>query len=166
MLADSACLILTLSTYPLMTPRSLNPVLLWCTQKPGLRDLWSCRVSITLKSSQSPGLERGTAPKRRQGFFGSLARRLVETLFNGVSKKSSETPEKKRTCPVQDIITYLLPARSELRTLYVTPGLSRKPPSLTQARAWGKPPRTQTGSGKYLIVYTIDELRRYVLVDG
>src|SRR6516225_7346271 len=45
MLADSACLILTLSTYPLMTQRSLNPVSLWCTQKPGLRDLWSCRVS-------------------------------------------------------------------------------------------------------------------------
>src|SRR6516164_5550359 len=67
MRADSACLILTLSTYPLMTPRSLNPVSLWCTQKPGPRDLWSCRVSITLKSNQSPGLERGTAPKRRQG---------------------------------------------------------------------------------------------------
>src|SRR5215813_11756767 len=69
-------LILTLSTYPLMTPRSLNPASLWCTQKPGLRDLWSCRVSITLKSNQSPVLERGTSPKRRQGFFGSVARRL------------------------------------------------------------------------------------------
>jgi len=58
MLAESACLILTLSTYPLMMPRSLNPVSLWCTQKPGLRDLWCCRVPITLKSNQSPGLER------------------------------------------------------------------------------------------------------------
>ena len=67
---------LTLSTDPLMTPRSLNPVSLWCTQKPGLRDLWSCRASITLKSNQSPGLERGTSPKRRQGFFGSVARPL------------------------------------------------------------------------------------------
>src|SRR5271166_3172200 len=57
MLADSGYLTLTLSTYRRMMNRSLNLASLWCTQKPGLRDLWSCRVSITLKSNQLPGLE-------------------------------------------------------------------------------------------------------------
>src|ERR1700741_4698335 len=95
MLADSACLILTLSTYPLMTPRSLNQVSLWCTQKLGLRDLWSCP---SIDHIEVEPLTRSlTAPERTWRLFGHL--RSPPLLSWRLQSGKAESQPKERSYP-------------------------------------------------------------------